>query len=91
MRRRLALLVSAVVTVTIPGVLAVLAILGHEHAVSAADASSATSLADESAVGPLPVAPAGTNLAVRDSVAGVQRTSGSPVTVFSEVDRRAHV
>jgi sigma-E factor negative regulatory protein RseB len=84
-RRHLGLLVSAVVTVTIPGVLAVLAILGHEHAVSATDAVSATSVADEPAVGPLPVAPAGTNLAVRNSVAGVQRTSGSPVTVFSEV------
>jgi sigma-E factor negative regulatory protein RseB len=46
---------------------------------------SATALADESAVGPLPVAPASTNLAVRNSVAGVQRTSGSPVTVFSDV------
>lgn len=85
MRRHLGLLVSAVVTVTIPGVLAVLAVLGHEHAVSASDAASATSVADESAVGPLPVAPAGTNLAVRNSAAGVQRTSGSPVTVFSDV------
>ena len=85
MRRHLGLLISAVVTVTIPGVLAVLAILGHEHAVSATDAVSATSVADEGAVGPLPVAPAGTNLAVRNSVAGVQRTSGSPVTVYSDV------
>jgi len=84
-RRHLGLLISAVVTVTIPGVLAVLAILGHEHAVSATDAVSATSVADEGAVGPLPVAPAGTNLAVRNSVAGVQRTSGSPVTVYSDV------
>ena len=31
------------------------------------------------------MAPASTNLAVRNSVAGVQRTSGSPVTVFSDV------
>jgi sigma-E factor negative regulatory protein RseB len=84
-RRRLGLLVSAVVTVTIPGVLAVLAILGHEHAVAGTEAASATALADESAVGPLPIAPASTNLAVRNSVAGVQRMSGSPVTVFSDV------
>jgi sigma-E factor negative regulatory protein RseB len=84
-RSRLGLLVSAVVTVTIPGVLAVLAILGHEHAVPGPGAVSATALADESAVGPLPMAPAGTNLPVRNSVAGVQRTSGSPVTVFSDV------
>jgi sigma-E factor negative regulatory protein RseB len=84
-RRRLGLLVSAVVTVTIPGVLAVLAILGHEHAAAGTEAVSATALADESAVGPLPLAPASTNLPVRNSVAGVQRTSGSPVTVFSDV------
>ena len=85
MRRRPGLLVSAVVTVTIPGVLAVLAILGHEHAVAGTEVVSATALADESAVGPLPMAPASTDLAVRNSVAGVQRTSGSPVTVFSDV------
>jgi sigma-E factor negative regulatory protein RseB len=84
-RRSLGLLVSAVVTVTIPGVLAVLAILGHEHELAGTEAVSATALADESAVGPLPVAPAGTDLPVRNSMAGVQRTSGSPVTVFSDV------
>jgi sigma-E factor negative regulatory protein RseB len=83
-RHHLGLLISAVVTVTIPGVLAVLAILGHEHAVSATDAVSAASVADEGAVGSLP-APAGTSLAVRNSAAGVQRTSGSPVTVYSDV------
>jgi sigma-E factor negative regulatory protein RseB len=84
-RRRLGLLVSAVVTVTIPGVLAVFAIVGHEHAVTGTEPVLATALADEAAVGPLPMAPAGTNLPVRNSVAGVQRTSGSPVTVFSDV------
>jgi len=90
-RRRLGLLVSAVVTVTIPGVLAVLAVLGHEHgaaatdALSATSASSASSVSDESAVGPLPLAPASTNLPMRNSVAGVERTSGGPVTVFSDV------
>jgi sigma-E factor negative regulatory protein RseB len=84
-RRHLGLLVSAVVTVTIPGVLAVLAVLGHEHAVAGTDATSAIAVANESAVGPLPVAPASTHLSVRNSVAAVQRTSGSPVTVFSDV------
>ena len=85
MNRRLGLLVSAVVTVTIPGLLAVLAILGHEHAVAGTEVASATALGDESAVGPLPMAPASTNQAVRNSMAGVQRTSGLPVTVFSDV------
>jgi sigma-E factor negative regulatory protein RseB len=83
-RRRLGLLVSAVVTVTIPGVLAVLAILGHEHAVAGTTAVSAAGMADESAVGPLPLAPASTVPAVRNAVATVQRTSGGPVTVYSD-------
>jgi sigma-E factor negative regulatory protein RseB len=83
-RRRLGLLVSAVVTVSIPGALAVLAILGHEHAIAGADAVSAAAVADESAVGPLPVAPAITVPSVRNAVATVQRTSGGPVTVYSD-------
>ena len=72
------------VTVTIPGVLAVLAILGHEHAVAGTTAVSAAGMADESAVGPLPLAPASTVPAVRNAVATVQRTSGGPVTVYSD-------
>ena len=85
MRRSPALLVSAAVTVTIPGVLAILAILGHQHAVAATDAMTVTAISDDSAVGPLPSAPTGTQPAVRDSVASVQRTSGTPVTVLSDV------
>jgi sigma-E factor negative regulatory protein RseB len=83
-RRRLGLLVSAVVTVSIPGALAVLAILGHEHGIVGTDAMSAAAAADESAVGPLPVAPARTVPSVRNAVATVQRTSGGPVTVYSD-------
>jgi sigma-E factor negative regulatory protein RseB len=83
-RRRLGLLVSAVVTVSIPGALAVLAILGHEHGIVGTDAVSAAAAADESAVGPLPVAPARTVPSVRNAVATVQRTSGGPVTVYSD-------
>jgi sigma-E factor negative regulatory protein RseB len=83
-RRRLGLLVSAVVTVSIPGALAVLAIMGHEHAAAGTDAISAAAVADESAVGPLPVAPARTVPSVRNAVATVQRTSGGPVTVYSD-------
>jgi sigma-E factor negative regulatory protein RseB len=73
-----------VVTVTIPGVLAVLAVLGHEHALATTNVISAAAVADESAVGPLPVAPASTVPAVRNAVATVQRTSGGPVTVYSD-------
>jgi sigma-E factor negative regulatory protein RseB len=72
--------------VTIPGVLAVLAILGHDHAVAGTDAAmSVTALNEESTVGPLPSAPSGTDAAVRNSVATVQRTSGAPITVLSDV------
>ena len=85
MRRRLGLLVSAVVTVTIPGVLAVFAILGHEHAIAGSGAMSAAAVSGESAFGPLPLAPAKTVPAVRNAVATVQRTSGGPVTVYSGV------
>jgi sigma-E factor negative regulatory protein RseB len=84
-RRRPGLLVSAAVTVTIPGVLAVLAILGHEHAIAGTNAMAVTALSEDSTVGPLPTAPTGTDAAVRNSVAGVQRTSGAPVTVLSDV------
>jgi sigma-E factor negative regulatory protein RseB len=84
-RCRPGLLVSAAVTVTIPGVLAVLAILGHEHALAGTDAMAVTALSGDSTVGPLPSAPTGTDAAVRNSVAAVQRTSGAPVTVLSDV------
>ena len=83
MRRRLGLLVSAVVTVTIPGVLAVLAILGHEHAVSATDAVSAASVADEPAVGPLPVAPAGNLAATLEGVSCVSLTDCAAVGSYT--------
>ena len=85
MRCSLGLLTCAAVTVTIPGVLAVLAFLGHEHALAGTDAMAVTALSGDSTVGPLPSAPTGTDAAVRNSVAAVQRTSGAPVTVLSDV------
>jgi sigma-E factor negative regulatory protein RseB len=84
-RCRPGLLVSAALTVTIPGVLAVLAILGHDHAIAGTDAMTVTALSEDSTLGPLPTAPSGTDAAVRNSVAAVQRTSGAPVTVLSDV------
>jgi sigma-E factor negative regulatory protein RseB len=84
-RCSLGLLTCAAVTVTIPGVLAVLAFLGHEHALAGTDAIAVTALSGDSTVGPLPSAPTGTDAAVRNSVAAVQRTSGAPVTVLSDV------
>jgi sigma-E factor negative regulatory protein RseB len=71
--------------VTIPGVLAALAILGHEHALAGTDAMAVTALTEDSTVGPVPTAPTGTDAAVRNSVAEVQQMSGAPVTVLSGV------
>ena len=85
MRCRPGLLLSAALTVTIPGVLAVLAILGHEHASAGADLLTPTALSADTTVGPLPTAPTGTDTAVRNSVSDVQRTSGAPITVLSDV------
>lgn len=87
MRCRPGLLVSAALTVTIPGVLVVLAILGHDHAVAGADAMAVTSLGEGSTVGSPPTAPTartGTDAPVRNSVAAVQWASGAPVTVLSD-------
>jgi sigma-E factor negative regulatory protein RseB len=77
------MLITAVATVTLPGVLAMLAVVGHEH-VSAAASATATAL-DGTLTGPFPVAPATARAAVRNNVASVQRASGAPVTVLSRV------
>jgi sigma-E factor negative regulatory protein RseB len=76
------LMLSAAVTVTIPGVLAILAVLGQEHAAAGETAGlAAPSLAGSSLSGPVPVAPAKTKAAVRNAVAGAQRMPGASVTV----------
>lgn len=76
------LLLSAAVTVTVPGVLAILAILGHEHiADESASLASSSSFVDSSLSGPVPEAPAKTDTPVRNALAAVQRMSGEPVTV----------
>lgn len=82
MTRRPGLLLSAVLTVTVPGMLAVLAVLGHDHAIG--DTPGATAVGDTVALsGPFPVASAKTHTAVRNAVAWVQRVSGAPVTMLS--------
>jgi len=82
MTRRPRLLLSAVLTVTVPGVLAVFAVLGHDHAIG--DAPEAAPVGDTVALsGPFPVASAKTHTPVRNAVAWVQRVSGAPVTVLS--------
>jgi sigma-E factor negative regulatory protein RseB len=77
------LLLTAVATVTVPGLLAVMAVLGHDHA--PAEDSVAASLNTAPLTGPFPVAPATARPAVRDNVAAVQGASGAPVTVLGRM------
>ena len=76
------LLVTAVATVTVPGLLAVLAVR-HDGAV--AGTVSVAAAVGAVLTGPFPMAPATARASVRNDVAGMQRASGSPVTVFSRV------
>jgi sigma-E factor negative regulatory protein RseB len=78
------LVLTAVATVTVPGLLAMLAVVGHEH-VAAGTGVSAAALDGAPLSGPFPVAPATARAMVRDNVAGVQGASGTPVTVLSRV------
>lgn len=78
------LLLTAVATVTVPGLLAMLAVAGHEHVTPKAGAA-AVALDGAAQSGPFPVAPSTARTAVRNNVAAVQRASGAPVTVLSRV------
>ena len=80
---RYGLLLTAVVTVTLPGMLAIVAVVGHERGDAAARVTAA--LEGTPLSGPFPVAPTTARAAVRDNVASVQRVSGAPVTVLSRV------
>jgi sigma-E factor negative regulatory protein RseB len=79
------LLLTAVATVTVPGALAVLGVVGHDHV--AAGAGVAVTAGAAVAV-PFPVAPATAPASVRNNRAGQQRAAGGPVTVFSRVTAR---
>jgi len=78
------LLITAVATVTVPGLLAMLAVVGHEH-VAAEAGVSAAALDGTPPSGPFPVAPATARAGVLNNVAAVQRADGVPVTVFNRV------
>jgi len=79
--RRPWLLLSAVLTVTVPAVLAVLAVLGQEHAAGETAGLAALSLSDSSVSGPVPVASAEAKTAVGNADADVMRISGASVIV----------
>lgn len=78
------LLLTAVATVTVPGMLAMLAVVGHDH-VAVEAGNSAAALNSSQLSGPFPVAPTTAKAAVRNEVAAAQRASGTPVTVLSRV------
>ena len=78
------LLMTAVVTVTVPGLLATLAVLGHERVAPARDVTPAA-LDGTPLSGPFPVAPAAARAAVPNNVAAVQREAGAPVTMLNRV------
>jgi sigma-E factor negative regulatory protein RseB len=78
------LLLTAVATVTVPGLLAMMAVVGHEHVAVEAGAGAAA-LDGAPLSGPFPLAPATARAMVRNNVAGEQLASGTPVTVLSRV------
>jgi sigma-E factor negative regulatory protein RseB len=90
--RRPGMLLSAAVTITVPGLLAVLAVLGHEHAALEARAE-AVSLGSSAPPASLPAEPASAaadtvSPAVRPAVAAVER-AGLRSAVLSEAANAA--
>lgn len=79
------LLLTAVATVTVPGLLAVLGVLGHEHVT--AEASSAASVALDGAPlsSPSPVASVTVPAGAHGDVAGAQAVPASPGAALSSV------
>jgi sigma-E factor negative regulatory protein RseB len=76
------LLMTAVATVTVPGLLAVFGVVSHGRAPAEASVSAAGGAATSEA---FPLLPAQASAAVRGDVAAIQRASGLPVTVFSRM------
>ncbi|HEY0936660.1 MAG TPA: hypothetical protein VGD91_23370, partial [Trebonia sp.] len=81
---RYGLLMTAVATVTVPGLLAVAGVVGHDHPAVRIDAAAAA-LNGTALSGPFPVAPATAHAAVRNDVATMQRAAGLTVTVLRRV------
>ena len=79
------LLLTAVATVTVPGLLAILAVRGHQNAAADTVGVAAAAVGAAALTGPFPTAPATARASVRNDVAAVQQESGTPVTVFSRV------
>ncbi len=91
--RRPGLLLSAAVTITVPGVLAVLAVLGHEHAafdarseaVSLGSSAPPASLPAESlSAAAVPATPAAVRAAGRDAAAEMEKIPGLHAAAFGD-------
>jgi sigma-E factor negative regulatory protein RseB len=79
------LLLTAVVTVTVPGLLAVFAVRGQENVAADTVGVAAVAVGAAALTGPFPMAPTTARASVRNDVAAVQHESGTPVTVLNRV------
>lgn len=80
---RFGLLLTAVATVTLPGLLAMTAVIAHDHVAAETGFTAALDGAPLSVT--LPAATASASATAHDDVAGLQRAPGAPVTVVSSV------
>lgn len=78
------LLITAVATVSVPGLLAMAGVVAHDHGAAGAGAVAPTAL-DGTPSGPFPVSPASASAPLRDNLAALQQAAGTPVTVLSRV------
>jgi sigma-E factor negative regulatory protein RseB len=78
------LLMTAVATVTVPGLLAMVGVIGRDR-VAAGTGTAASAAFDGPSSGPFPVAPVAARAPLRDNLAALQRAAGGPVTVLSRL------
>ena len=79
------LLMTAVATVSVPGLLAMAGVVAHDHDQVAAGVGAVASMAfDGSLSGPFPVAPASAHAPLRYSQAALEQAAGAPVRVLSQ-------
>ena len=81
---RSGLLMTAVATVTVPGLLAMAGVVGRDRVAAGAGAAASAAFAGTLS-GPFPVAPASARAPLRDNLAALQQAAGAPVTVLSQV------
>ncbi len=82
------MLLTAVATVTVPGLLAMCAVVGHEHV--AAEAGVAAALDGTLPASPVAVGPTPAAAVVHNGFTAVRREAGVPVTVLSGVTVGQH-